>query len=117
MIKKILKNIRPQKIELGYKPQINVEMIQEILRTHIPEYNQTLQKTWKANQSIVTLKKSFFVHALVLVAQDYKKQKTIISIDGGMEAVAVVLFGFILHYVLRGSFIDDVKEILERELL
>ena len=32
MIKNVLKNIRPQKIELGYNPNINVEMIQEILR-------------------------------------------------------------------------------------
>lgn len=117
MIKNVLKNIRPQKIELGYNPNINLEMIQEILRTHFPEYAQKAQKTWKANTSFVTLKKSFFVHALVYVTQDHMKQKTTIAVDGYMEPVALVLFGFILHHVLKGSFIDDVREVLERELL
>ena len=32
MIKNVLKNIRPQKIEIGYNPNINVEMI--MLRRH-----------------------------------------------------------------------------------
>lgn len=103
-----------KKIEIGYNPEITIERIQKVLCMHFPEYNQSLQR-WGVNAPFIRLKKSFFVHAVVFIKQKPKKQKTIIGINGNMAPVAFVLFGFILHYVLRGSFIDDVKQALEQE--
>ena len=104
-----------KKIELGYNPEITIERVQKILSIHFPECNQSLQ-TWGVNAPFMRLKKSIFVHAIVFIKHKPKKQKTIIGINGGMAPMSIVLFGTILHYVLRGSFIDDVKEALEQEL-
>lgn len=104
-----------KKIELGYNPEIQIEKIQKILKTHFPEYEQSVQ-TWGVNAPFVRLKKSFFVHAIVFIKHREKKQKTIIGINGNMAPFAAVCFGFILHYVLRGNFLNDVKDAFEQEL-
>ena len=104
-----------KKIELGYNSNITIERVQKILSMHFPECNQSLQ-TWGVNAPFIRLKKSFFVHAIVFIKQKPKKQKTIIGINGNMAPMAFALFGFIWHYGLRGSFIDDVKEAREQEL-
>lgn len=98
-------------IELGYNPEITIEHVQTILKRRFPEYAQS------KSMGIVCLKKSFFVHARIQVKHRPKKHKTCIWIDGHMAPLAVVLFGFILHYILRGSFLDDVKDALEQELM
>lgn len=104
-----------KKIELGYNPEITIDRVKKVLSMHFPEYSQSTQ-TWGVNAPFIRLKKSFFVYAIVFVKHNPKKQKTIVGINGNMNPLAVVLFGFILHYVLRGSFLDDVKDVLEREL-
>lgn len=104
-----------KKIELGYNPDIKIERIQKILEIHFPEYELSVQ-TWGINAPFIRLKKSFFVHALIFIKHSPQKQKTVIGINGNMSPFAVVMFGVILHYILRGSFLDDVKDILEQEL-
>lgn len=105
-----------KKIELGYNPEITIKRIQKILSMHFPECKQSLQ-TWGVNAPFIRLKKSFFVHVFVFIKQKPKRQKTVVGLNGGMAPMAIVLFGFILHYILRGNFLDEVGEILERELL
>lgn len=34
-----------------------------------------------------------------------------------MSKTAKVFFGFIIHYLLRGTFIDDVSAVLKEELV
>lgn len=98
-------------IELGYNPDVTIKHIQKVLSLHFPECDQSLQ-TWGVNAPFIRLKKSFFVHAIVFIKQNPKKQKTIIGINGNMAPMAVYLFGFLLHYLLRGSFLDEVKAAL-----
>lgn len=104
-----------KKIELGYTPDLNIEKIQKILGTHFPELEQSVQ-TWGVNAPFITLKKSFFVHAIVFVKQKPKKQKTVIGINGNMAPLAAACFGFILHYILRGNFLNEVRDALEQDL-
>ena len=100
-----------KKIELEYNPNITIERVYQVLKNHFPECDQSFEG------SFTRLKKSFFVHAIVSVKHAPKKQKTIIRIKGGMSFLAFYLFGFILHYMFRGRFLDEVKDALEPELL
>lgn len=104
-----------KKIVLGYNPNLKIKEIQSILITHFPEYGLSVQ-TWGFNAPFVRLKKSFFVHAVVFIKQQPKKKRTIVGINGNMAPLAVYCFGLILHYILRGNFLNEVKDALEQEL-
>lgn len=109
--------LKTHSIELSYTPTITAEYIQQLLSIHFPECETIApRKAWKANTTFTVLEKSFFVHALVYVVQDPKKQKTTISVQGYMHPMAFVLFGYIVHFILRGRFLDEIIDVLKQEL-
>lgn len=57
-----------------------------------------------------------FVHAVVFVKQKEKEGITVIGINGTMSTMGIMLFGFIFHYLLRGSFLSDVADAIEEEV-
>lgn len=105
-----------QKIEVAYDEKITLEKVKEILVQAFPEYKMS-QQNWGMNAPFVRLKKSIFVHAIVFVKQKPKKNITRIGINGGMAPIAVALFGYVLHGILRGDFLVRVEEAIRKGLL
>ena len=104
-----------KEIKLNYNPDITLEVVSDILRRKFPEYEQSWQKV-SVQGPFIRLKKSMFVHACVFVKQKPKKGKTVIGINGHMSTLAIVCFGFIFHYLLRGSFLSDVANAISEEI-
>lgn len=104
-----------KEVKLKYDPNITLEVISDILRRKYPEYEQSWQKVSLAGP-FLRLKKSMFVHACIFVKQKPKKDITLIGINGNMSVLAIICFGFIFHYVLRGSFLTDVMNSICEEL-
>lgn len=104
-----------KKIILNFNPNIKIENLSEILKRRFPEYEQSVQ-TWGLNAPFIRLKKSMFVHAIVFIKHKEKKKQTIIGINGNMAPMAIYLFGFIFHYILRGDFLNNVEDAINQEL-
>lgn len=104
-----------KEIKLKYNPNITVEVISDILRRKYPEYEQSWQKV-SIQGPFIRLKKSMFVHACIFVKQKPKKGITLIGINGNMSPLAILCFGFIFHYILRGSFLTDVQNAISEEI-
>ena len=56
------------------------------------------------------------MRAIVFIKQKENKGFTEIGINGGMDPLAIYLFGFLFHYVLRGDFLSQVEESIEEGL-
>lgn len=105
-----------KKIEIRYNKDITLQVISEILKKRFPEYDQSIQ-TFGVNAPFIRLKKSMFVHVMVFVKQKESKQKTIIGINGGMSSLGALLFGFLMHYIFRGTILNDVETAIKEELI
>lgn len=104
-----------KELKLKYNPNITLEVISDILRRRYPEYEQSWQRI-SIQGPFLRLKKSMFVHACIFVKQKPQKGITMIGINGHMSTLAIICFGFIFHYVLRGSFLTDVLNSIDEEL-
>lgn len=94
-----------------YSPSLTYETIEEIFQKRYPEYKIS------NNYGRKNLCKSAYVRAGVLIKQRRRQGKTIVKVYGEMSKTAKVFFGFIIHYLLRGTFIDDVSAVLKEELV
>lgn len=104
-----------KKIKIDYMESLNIDFIEEVAQEKFPECKIKCQ-TWGLNSPFVIIRKGFFVRAIVFIKQKEKKGQSVIGINGGMDPIAVVLFGFIFHYALRGDFLNEVKEAIEEGL-
>ena len=102
------------KIKLDYDPTIDYAKLEKILNDRYPEY--TTLKPSTPFRKHLTLKKNIFVHAHVLIKQKSKKNQTIITVVGGMKRWTIYIFGVLIHYAIRGNFIKEVAETLQRDL-
>lgn len=104
-----------KEVKLGYNPEITLDVVSDILGRRFPEYEQSRQ-SWSVQGAFIRLKKSMFVHACIFVKHNQKKNRTVIGINGHMSILAIVCFGFILHYLLRGNFLSEVESAIEEEI-
>ena len=93
----------------------NIDFIEEVAREKFPEC-KIKRQNWGFNSPFLIIRKGFFVRAIVIIKQKEKKGLSVIGINGGMDPLAFYLFGFIIHYVLRGDFLNQVKEAIEEGL-
>lgn len=98
------------KITLEYAPDLNNDAIELFLNTRYPEY--TTSRIGK----VLRMKKNLFVCVGVLIHQKEKKGITTVKVYGMMTRRGQILFGFLFHYLLRGSLIDDVALAIKEEL-
>lgn len=101
-----------KKIKLNYLPSLNIDDVEKIAEERFPEC-KIKRQNWGINAPFVIVRKGFFVRAIVFVKQKENKGQTIIGINGGMDPLAIYLFGVIFHYVLRGDFLSQVEEAME----
>lgn len=102
-------------LKLKYNPLIRIDNLLGILERHFPEYSPIIQKD-KNNEDIVLLTKSLFVRVIISISHDEDNQLSSIGISGSMSSIAMYLFGFMLHYLFRGSILFDVAKTLKEEL-
>ena len=104
-----------KKIKINYLPSLSIDDVKRIAEKYFPECQIKLQ-TWGICSPFVIIRKGFFVRANVFIKQKENKGQTIIGINGGMDPLAVALFGFIFHYVLRGDFLSQIQETIENDI-
>ena len=103
------------KIEIEYLESLNIDFIEEVANEQFPECKITRQN-WGVNSPFIIIRKGFFVRAIIFIKQKKKKGKTVIGINGSMDPIAIALFGFLLHYLFRGSFLDEVEQAIRNGL-
>lgn len=86
----------------------SLDEIAKIIQVHFPEYETII------TQNHIILKKSAFVHVKVTLA--ITERGCEVGLDGAMSSIAEILFGFIFHYVFRGSILEDVSDCIKNEL-
>ena len=92
-----------------------IDFIEEIAQEKFPEC-KIKRQNWGINAPFVIIRKGFFVRAIVFIKQKENKGFTEIGINGGMDPLAIYLFGFLFHYVLRGDFLSQVEVSIEEGL-
>ena len=102
-------------LKLPYSPSVSLDSITNILDNEFPEC-KTVRERNKTGE-FIRLKKTFFVHACIYISHDIEKEYTIVGIDGNMSNYAYYLFGSVFHYIYRGSFLIEIKQVLEDTLL
>lgn len=102
-------------LKLPYTPQVSLDTISKILEKGYPECKLVRERN--TTGEFLRLKKTPFVHACVFISHDLESGYTLIGIDGSMSPFAYYLFGFVFHYIYRGSFLVDIKHVLEETLL
>lgn len=102
-------------LKIPYSTTVSLDSITNILENGFPEC-KTVRERNKTDEYI-RLEKSLFVHACIYVSHDLEEGYTIIGIDGSMSNYAFYLFGFVFHYIFRGSFLIEIKQLLEDTLL
>ena len=103
------------RIKINYLPSLTIDFIEKVAEENFPECKIKIQ-TWGINSPFVIIRKGFFVRAVVFIKQKEKKGQTLIGINGNMDPLAIYLFGFIFHYILRGDFLTQVKNAIEEGL-
>lgn len=102
-------------LKLPYSPSISLDSISNILDNGFPECK--IVKERNKTGEFIRLKKTFFVHACIYISHNIEKEYTLVGIDGSMSNCAYYLFGSVFHYIYRGSFLIEIKHILEDTLL
>lgn len=100
------------KFTLDYDPTIDYGVVEKILLERFPECSMSMA----VFANCLQLKKNMFVYANVVIKQKPKQNQTIILVNGAMNSCAFYLFGVIIHYAIRGNFIKEVRETLQRDL-
>ena len=104
-----------KEVKIPLNPSVTLQSVSDILSLRFPEC-EVSKPQWSIQGNYIRLKKSMFVHAAVFVKQKEKEGITIIGINGMMSTMGSMLFGFIFHYLLRGSFLSDVADAIEEEV-
>ncbi len=102
-------------LKLPYNPSVSLDSIYNILGNSFPEC-ENLREHSKSGE-FLRLKKTHFVQACIFVSHDSDNGYTLIGIDGSMSGFARYLFGSVFHYIFRGSFLIEIKHVLEESFL
>ncbi len=104
-----------KEVKIPPNPSVTLQTVSDILSRRFPEYEVT-KPQWSVQGNYIRLKKSMFVHAAIFIKQKETNGITIIGINGMMSTMGIICFGFIFHYLLRGSFLSEVADVIEEEL-
>lgn len=98
-------------IKFNYSPSINDDFFEEVAKVKFPKC-QIKRQMWGMKIPFLIIRKGFFVRANISIKHKENKGQTIVGINGSMDTLALYFFGFIFHYILRGKFLNQVKEAL-----
>lgn len=101
-----------KEVKIPLNPSVTIQSVSDILLYHFPEC-EVSNPQGSVQGDYILLKKSMFVHVAVFVKQEEQEGITVVGINGTMSTVGIMIFGFIFHYMLRGSLIVDVADAIE----
>lgn len=102
---------------INYTESFDYKSIANICREQFPDY-MVISRHWVWRHLLpgVKVKKSFCVSARIYVNHNPKRGKTQITLYGNCDFLAFCLGGVIWHYLVRGDFLNTIKEGLIRGL-
>lgn len=101
-------------IDLEYNPNITLDKMAEVLRTHFPQYPVVEPWYWKGR--FIALKKRAHAIVSVGVKHNENKNRTRIRITGGMLPIGTIYAGAIWYSVSIGDLPEQVEAVIRQEL-
>ena len=103
--------------QIIFSKELNVtqDIVITILKRRFPECTIGVQSPL-FGPPIIYVRKNCFVRVNVILRTDKKTGESKIGTNTGMDPWAFAIFGWIIHFVLRGDIENEVRKVLDKDL-
>lgn len=105
-----------KQIELQYTDEVNVDMLESIVRRYFSD-KQIKRQNWGVNAPFLRIKMSFWIEVIVAISRKEGKNKTVVLVNDGYTMGAWLLLGWPAYFMFKKNHRENVMNAIRAELM